>query len=324
MLDYAANDGNALYAPPEQVIGRNIRDRLPTEAADIVARAVGRTTSSAEPSAVTFSVQTAKGTRFYESLCVPFDAGNVLMIVRDVTDTRTAQEELRKLPARLLAAQDQERRRIARELHDTTAQNISAIHMNLARLEREEVSASAAQILADCQALCDTSQREIRTLSYLLHPPLLDEVGLLSAVRWFVDGLQTRSGLRVTLDAPPAMERLPAAMERDLFLVVQEALLNVVRHSGSDTAEVRVERQATHVMVQIRDAGRGISGAESAGQRGDWAFVGVGIPSMRERLRQNGGELEILSGPQGTTIIGTVPFQAEKMTDPLLVRRGGR
>ena len=114
VLDYAANDGNALYAPPEQVIGRNIRDRLPTEAADIVARAVGRTTSSAEPSAATFFVQTAKGTRFYESLCVPFDAGNVLMIVRDVTDTRTAQEELRKLPARLLAAQDQERRRIAR------------------------------------------------------------------------------------------------------------------------------------------------------------------------------------------------------------------
>ena len=231
---------------------------------------------------------------------------------------------MRKLPARLLAAQDQERRRIARQLHDTTAQNISAIHMNLARLEREEVSAEAAQILADCKALCDTSQREIRTLSYLLHPPLLDEVGLLSAVRWFVDGLQTRSGIRVTLDAPRAMERLPAAMERDLFLVVQEALLNVVRHSGSDTAEVRVERQATQVMVQIRDAGRGISGAESAGQRGDWAFVGVGIPSMRERLRQNGGELEILSGPQGTTIIGTVPFQAEKMTDPLLVRRGGR
>lgn len=236
---------------------------------------------------------------------------------------QASEKELRKLPARLLVAQDQERRRIARELHDTTAQNISAIHMNLARLEREGVSASAAKILADCQALCEASQREIRTLSYLLHPPLLDEVGLLSAVRWFVDGLRTRSGLRVTLDAPHAMERLPATMERDLFLVAQEALLNVVRHSGSDTAEVRVERQATHVMVQIRDAGRGISGAESAAQR-DWAFVGVGIPSMRERLRQNGGELEILSGPHGTTVIGTVPIPAEKMTDPLLVRRSGR
>jgi signal transduction histidine kinase len=245
------------------------------------------------------------------------------MIVRDVTDTRTVQEELRKLPARLLGAQDQERRRIARELHDTTAQNISAIHMNLVRLEREGVGASAAQILADCQTLCDASLREIRTLSYVLHPPLLDEVGLLSALRWFVNGLQPRSGLRITLDAPPALERLPAAMERDLFLVVQEAVLNVVRHSGSDTAEVRVERQAAHVAVQIRDAGRGMSDAQS-GQRGDWTFVGVGIPSMRERLRQNGGELEIVSSPQGTTIIGTVPFPAEKETDPLLVRKGVR
>jgi len=324
VLDYTANVGNALYAPPEQVIGRNIRDRLPTEAADIVARAVERTTGSAEPCAVTFSVHTAKGTRFLESLCVPFDAGNILMIVRDVTDTMTAQEELRKLPARLLGAQDQERRRIARELHDTTAQNISAIHMNLVRLEREGVSASAAEILADCQALCDASLREIRTLSYLLHPPLLDEVGLVSAVRWFVDGLQTRSGLRVTLDAPTTMERLPAAMERDLFLVVQEAVLNVVRHSGSDSAEVRVERQAAHVMVQIRDSGRGMSGPQSPGQPSDWTFVGVGIPSMRERLRQNGGELEILSSPQGTTIIGRVPFQAEKKADPVFVRTGVR
>ena len=273
---------------------------------------------------MTFFVQTAKGARFYESLCVPFDSDNILMIVRDVTDTRTVEEELRKLPARLLNAQDQERRRIARELHDTTAQNISAINLNLARLEREGPSPSAARILADCQALCDASLQEIRTLSYLLHPPTLDEVGLLSAVRWFVGGLQTRSGLRVTLDAPPEMERLPEALERDLFLVVQEALLNVVRHSGSDTADVRIEREATHVILQIRDAGRGMSRAQSPDQSSDWAFAGVGIPSMRERLRQNGGDLEILSSQQGTTIIGTVPLQAEKRTDPLFARSGSR
>ena len=233
----------------------------------------------------------------------------------DVTEMRTAEEELRKLPARLLNAQDQERRRIARELHDTTAQNITAISVNLARLEQEGILPSATQILADCQALCDASLREIRTLSYLLHPPMLDEVGLVSAVRWFVGGLETRSGLRVTLEAPPAMERLPAALERDLFLVVQEALLNVVRHSGSDTAEVRLERQATQVILQIRDNGRGMPRAPSPEQPGGFAFVGVGIPSMRERLRQNGGGLEILSNHQGTTIIATVPLQAEK-TDP--------
>ena len=249
VLDHAANEGNELHAFFEHVIGQNIRDRLPMDAAERVACAVERTTNSAEPSSVMFSVQTAKGVRFCESLCVPFDTDNILMIVRDVTDARTAEEELRKLPARLLSAQDEERRRIARELHDTTAQNISAINMNLVRLEREEVSPSAARILAECQALCDASLREIRTLSYLLHPPTLDEVGLLSAVRWFVGGLQARSGLRVTLEAPPEMERVPKTLERDLFFVVQEALLNVVRHSGSDTAEVRVERGATHVIL---------------------------------------------------------------------------
>ena len=324
VLDYAANDRNELYAPSEQVIGLNIRDRFPMDAAERVASAVERTTNSAAPSSVTFSVQTAKGARFCESLCVPFDADNILMIVRDVTDARTAEEELRKLPARLLSAQDQERRRIARELHDTTAQNISAINMNLVRLERESVSPSGARILADCQALCEASLREIRTLSYLLHPPTLDEVGLLSALGWLVGGLQARSGLRVTLEAPPAMERLPTALERDLFFVIQEALLNVVRHSGSDTADVRIECQATHVILQIRDEGRGMSRAQSPEQPGDWSFVGVGIPSMRERLRQNGGDLEILSNPQGTTIIGTVPRPAEKSTDPLFAQSGGR
>ena len=232
------------------------------------------------------------------------------MIVRDVTETRRAEEELRKLPARLLNAQDQERRRIARLLHDTTAQNISAISVNLALLQREGVPPSATRILADCQTLCDSSLREIRTLSYLLHPPMLDELGLVSALRWFVGGVVTRSGLRVTLDAPPAMDRLPPALERDLFFVGQEALLNVVRHSGSDTAAVRLDRQATQVILQIRDDGRGIPGAQSPDQPGDWASVGVGIPGMRERLRQNGGGLEIVSNHRGTTLIATVPLPA--------------
>jgi signal transduction histidine kinase len=147
---------------------------------------------------------------------------------------------------------------------------------------------------------------------------MLDAVGLESAVRWFVDGLETRSGLSVTVEAPPAMERLPAALERDLFFVVQEALLNVVRHSGSDTADVRLERQPTHVILQIRDDGRGMSGARLPAQPGDWPFVGVGIPSMRERLRQNGGRLEIVSNDRGTTIIATAPLQVERTDPPLL------
>ena len=323
VLDCAANTAHELYAPAEQVIGRNIRERLPAAAAESVARAVEHTITSAESSSVTCSVQAAKGLRVYDALCVPFDADNVLMIVRDVTETRTAEEELRKLPAQLLKAQDQERRRIARELHDTTAQNISALNMNLVRLEQEGVSASAARILADCRALCDASLREIRTLAYLLHPPMLDQVGLLSAVRWLVGGLQTRSGFGITMEAPPEMERLAPPLERDLFFVVQEALLNVVRHSGANTAGVRVERQAANVVVHIRDNGRGMPGAGSPEQSADWTFAGVGILSMRERLRQNGGDLGITSSRQGTTIIATVPLQTDHRTDARgPVRRG--
>ncbi len=233
----------------------------------------------------------------------------------DVTEIRNAHEEARELSTRLLNAQDQERRRIARELHDTTAQNLSLMSMHLDRLEREEVPPSVAQLVAECQTLCDASLREIRTLSYLLHPPMLDELGLVSAVRWFVDGLESRSGLRITLDAPPTMERLPAALERDLYCVVQEALLNVVRHSGSETAEVRLERQATDIILQIQDAGRGMAGTRSPEQPGDGVLFGVGIPSMRERARAYGGRLEIQSNHLGTTIIARVPLQAER-TDP--------
>jgi PAS domain S-box-containing protein len=313
VLDYSANESNDLYAHPDQVIGENIRDRLPRDAGANVTHAVEHTANSGRPSSAAFSLQTADGARFYDALVVPFDADHLLMIVRDVTTQKQASLDLEKLPARLLHAQDQERRRIARELHDTTAQNISAISMNLARLELEGLPPAATRFLADCQALCDASLREIRTLSYLLHPPMLDEVGLESAVRWFVGGLEARSSLRIALEVPPAMERLPIALERDLFLVVQEALLNVVRHSGSDTAEIRLDRQPTQVTLQIRDQGRGISGMRP--EHGpDWAFAGVGIPSMRERLRQNGGRLEIFSNHQGTRLIATVPRQAEPAT----------
>ena len=280
-------------------------------AAESILGAVQQTASSGQPSSAAFAVQTAKGAGFFDTRVVPFDADHILMIVSDVTSQKQATLDLEKLPARLLHAQDQERRRIARELHDTTAQNISAISMNLARLQQEGLAPDATEIVANCQTLCGASLREIRTLSYLLHPPMLDEVGLDAAVRWLVAGLETRSGLRVSLDAPAVLERLSTALERDLFLVVQEALLNVVRHSGSDTAEVRIERRDEQVVLAIRDRGRGMSAARSPERPSEWAFTGVGIPSIRERLRQNGGRLEIQSNHQGTTLVATVPLQAQ-------------
>ncbi|HET9941928.1 MAG TPA: PAS domain-containing protein, partial [Terriglobia bacterium] len=230
----------------------------------------------------------------------------------DVTALKTAEEDLRQLSTRLLNAQDQERRRIARQLHDGTAQNIFAVRLNLARLEQQgHLSESAAKILSECQSLCDTSLQEIRTLVYLMHPPMLDQGGLVPAMRWFVDGFSSRSSLSVELVVSPAMERLPAGMERDLFLIVQEALSNVVRHSGSKTAVVRLERHAQEVTLQIIDFGRGMP--PGTADPDATHTVGVGIPSMRERLRQNGGRLEIQSGSQGTTVIARVPLQASQV-----------
>ena len=193
-------------------------------------------------------------------------------------------------------AQDQERRRIARELHDTTAQNMTAISMNLARLERAGVPPAAAQILADCQTLCDTSLREIRTLSYLLHPPMLDEVGLVSACAGSSADSKHEAAFVSLWTLHSAMERLPAALERDLFFG---------RSRGAP--ECRPSFRQRHRRSSPRTPGRArrpsdsrrwpwnVRRARQPEPPDDWAFVGVGIPSMRERLRQNGGGLEILS-----------------------------
>jgi PAS domain S-box-containing protein len=226
----------------------------------------------------------------------------------DVTDLKRAEKELQLLSSSLLDAQDQERRRIARELHDGTAQNIFAIRLNLSQLERQ-VSPAVVKTLSECQSLCDKSLQEIRTLSYLLHPPMLDQGGLIPAVRWFVEGFATRSSLNIKLEVPSEMERLPSAVERDLFLVVQEALTNAVRHSGSDRAVVRLDHQINEVVLQVQDFGQGMPDKATLG--GVQSYRGVGIPSMRERLRHISGRLDIKSSNQGTTVIATVPLPSE-------------
>jgi PAS domain S-box-containing protein len=238
----------------------------------------------------------------------------------DITDLKTAEEELSKLSAHLLSAQDRERRRIARELHDGTAQNLFAISLNLSTLRQRGVSPAASNILSDCETLCDASLKELRTMSYLLHPPMLDQGGLLPALRWLADGLGKRSGLKVKLDAPAGMDRLPMHLERDLFRIIQEALSNVFRHSGSTTATVSLERHPREVILQIRDFGRGMSNHTTGEENGDEPSPGLGILSMRERLRHAGGRLEIQSNEQGTTIIATVPFQ-EESADPIPRRK---
>ena len=238
----------------------------------------------------------------------------ILGSAADVTDLKTAEEELRALSARLRNTQDEERRRIARELHDGVAQCLFGISAFLATLRTSVAMPSPeADTLAEVAHHCDEGLKQVRLLSYVLHPPMLDEVGLISALKWFADGLERRSNLDIELEAEDEMERLPIGVERDLFRIVQEALSNVVRHSGSNKAVVRLIRQTDQVMVEIQDFGRGMpSGYEPGDQRQQAG--GLGIVGMRERLRYISGRLEIQTGPQGTTLTAIVPLGVEVLS----------
>lgn len=217
--------------------------------------------------------------------------------------------ELRKLSARLLQIQDEERRRIARELHDSVGQLLAAISMNTSNIHREKgkLSASAASAVSENVKLVEQVSNEIRTLSHLLHPPLLDEIGLLSALKWYIDGFSERSKIRVTSDIPSDLGRLPRDVELSLFRIVQECLTNIHRHSGSLTAFVRLARSRQGVTLEVKDEGRGfslngesiVSGSETAG---------VGLRGMRERVRQLGGQFEITSSGTGTLVFARLPL----------------
>jgi PAS domain S-box-containing protein len=235
----------------------------------------------------------------------------------DITERKRAEQALEQLTGKLLQLQDEERRRIARELHDTTAQNLLAIVLNLETLVQKAstLPKDFSDAVIECQSLCEQTQAEIRTLSYLLHPPMLDEAGLILALEWFIDGFSRRSGIRVDFVAPPDFRRLPPQMETALFRVVQESLTNIYRHSGSTTAEISLERAGGRVCLRVTDRGRGMAAATGNGSgNGAGAHakraetVGVGISGMRERLRQLGGRLEVSSDGVGTTVTAVLPL----------------
>jgi PAS domain S-box-containing protein len=213
--------------------------------------------------------------------------------------------ELRELSGRLMESQDVERRHIARELHDSAGQTLAALGMNLARLAHDaENNPAQAKGIADAESLVQHLSREIRTTSYLLHPPLLDESGLASALIWYVQGLKERSGLDVDLNIPEKFGRLPDDMELVIFRIVQESLTNVHRHSGSKSASIRVAREADKIIVEVQDQGRGMPPEKLAEIQSQGS--GVGISGMRERLRHFGGELVVESNSAGTKIVATL------------------
>jgi PAS domain S-box-containing protein len=224
---------------------------------------------------------------------------------------RVTETSLRQLSARLLQLQDEERRRIARDLHDVTGQKIAILSMSLDRLGRL-VHSKDGDVNDALEESRDTVRKigeEIRTLSYLLHPPLLDESGLGSAVRWYAEGFQKRSGIHLTVDIPTALGRLSTDVETALFRVVQESLTNVHRYSGSPNAEIKIFAEGDELHLEVVDHGRGIAAGAVPVQLDGTASLGVGIPGMRERLRQLDGNLEVDFGRNGTRVVATVPLK---------------
>ena len=202
---------------------------------------------------------------------------------------------------------------MARELHDTTAQNLVAALLDIDRLATKLVLDDVTgEFVEEARRLIDLSLQEIRTLSYLLHPPLLDELGLPSALRWFVRGFENRSGITIALTIQDDMERLPPPVEAALFRVIQEALTNIHRHSESATAEIRLTRSADEVVLDVVDQGRGIPMDD--GSKADIASLGLGISGMRIRLHQLGGELTIHSAGGGTTVRAAISLERFQST----------
>jgi len=224
--------------------------------------------------------------------------------IRDVSARKRADEELQQLSGRLLSLQDQERRRIARELHDSTGQNLTALQMNLSMLDVsiESDDAQLRELIDESRALCDQCCAEIRTISYLLHPPLLDEVGILFAVKWFIDGFSKRTGVLVSLEYDESIPRLPSEIETPLYRVVQESLNNIHRHSGGTCAWIRFKKPPDSLIVEIEDNGAGINPELLDPAKLASPSLGVGLLGMRERLIQLDGRLEIESASTGTLV----------------------
>jgi PAS domain S-box-containing protein len=239
------------------------------------------------------------------------------IVAQDISALKQAENRVRGLSARLLQLRDDERRRLARDLHDSLGQNLTAVKMNISYLGRDAASLDERRrnALAESVELIDRCLKEVRTISHLLHPPMLDEVGLVPAIRWFATGFAQRSGIDVELDVPEKLRRLPTDVETAVFRVIQESLTNVHRHSGSPTAVIRLKVDPEHIHLQVIDQGCGIP-AQKLSLHQESEAIGVGLMGMRERLRQLGGELNITSDGGGTTIRVIVPLSESASASP--------
>jgi signal transduction histidine kinase len=221
---------------------------------------------------------------------------------------REGEESLRHLTSRLLQMQDEERRKFSRELHDSLGQYLAGVKMSLDMFVRSDPKTRSDEVLAGAIDLLDRSISETRTISHLLHPPLLDEVGFASAAKWYVQGFSERSGVAVSMDISEGQGRLPRALELGLFRVLQESLTNIHRHSKSPKAEVKLTCSSREVVLQVKDYGNGIAPESLRKFQNKGTSFGVGLTGMRERVRELSGYLDIQSGPQGTVIRVVFPL----------------
>jgi PAS domain S-box-containing protein len=233
-------------------------------------------------------------------------------MVEDITQQELAERSLRQLSSRMMRIQEEEQRRVAREVHDSTSQEMTALTLNLGalRLTEEALSPKTRKRITECLALAKRVAREIRTFSYLLHPPMLNELGLWSALTLFIQEFKDRSGLRVNLWIASELEgsQLDPSQEMALFRFVQEAMANIHRHSGSKTVAVEIQLQGDMIRASVADTGRGIPARILRElQASDGHLGGVGVRGMKERIGHLGGHLDIQSDSRGTTVIAVVP-----------------
>jgi len=230
------------------------------------------------------------------------------LLLEELGAREKAETSAHRLSARVLRLQDEERRRLSRELHDGLGQNLVAAKLALSNLASSRPDDS---VIAECLKLIDESVGEARTVSYLLHPPLLDDIGIAAAARWYVEGFAKRSGIEVATDIPDGAARMPRAMELALFRVLQESLINIHRHAGGTRAEVSLHTLKDRAVLRVRDHGKGIPNGTLEHFRHDGTHVGVGLAGMRERVAEQDGEFEIHSDENGTEIEVTMPFSAD-------------
>jgi PAS domain S-box-containing protein len=325
--------GNILFAnsrfaeilgtPLEQLLGARLLDHVLWGGHEDLARMLRKRisgevflrTDGEPPRTIRFTLGAAKAKNSRESnICVV--ATELTDIVRVQEALKSTEQSLGELSARVLSLQDEERRRIARDLHDVTGQSLAVQSMLLWNLREHdsELSPEVRELVHECASLNERMTEEIRTLSYLLHPPLIEESGLAAAVKWYVEGFSARSGIQIVVEADPDFPRLRPEEEIALFRVVQESLTNVHRYSGSSRGEVRLRCTNREIVLEIEDYGKGLR-REVLNTDGSKPSLGVGILGMRERVRQLGGSLQIMSRTNaGTVVAAHLPLDREQAT----------